>query len=168
MGFGNSKLETGETLNTFGPLVSIRAAYALSFGANIAIRAEHFFGSSSSYPLPLVARVDYHRRADFLGADLGFDIHTSHAIFRPYLGLGAMMLSETSSCSPVSGSGFDSLSSDLCTKSESSKYPLRPTLAPGLSMALLLGRFYVILEPRFYYLKGTNGFVSTAGLGLSL
>jgi len=168
MGFGNADLDSGETVNTFGLVASLRASYALSFGGNLALRVDHFFGTSSSYPLPLVARVEHHRRADFAAIDLGFDIRTSHAVFRPYLGVGAIMFTKNVECTAAGGNGFDSLGAEMCSKVSSSEHPIQPAIAPGLSMALMLGRFFIVLDPRFYYQKESAAFASTAGVGLSL
>lgn len=164
--FGNTSLPTRESVNTFGPNLGLRAGYTFSFGAALALRYDHFFGTTSSYPIPLVALIEHRTSAHFLAADFGFELTPSHAIFRPHVSIGLLGLRRSVSCSTVAGS-FDTVAEDLCLQNEGSETSWGLAAAPGLLMGLGWSRYYGFVDVQ-YFLADVDAFAIAGGLGLTL
>lgn len=164
--FGNTSLPTHESVNAFGPNFGLRAGYTFSFGAALALRYDRFFGTTSSYPVPLVALVEHRTSAHFLAADLGFELTPSHAIFRPHVSIGLLGLQKSVSCSTVSGS-FDTVARDHCLQNEGSETSWGPAAAPGLLMGLGWSRYYGFVDVGYFFAEA-GAFAIAGGLGLTL
>lgn len=165
--FGNASLPSGESLNAYGPGLGLRAGYTFAFGATAALRYDHFFGSTSSYPVPLVALIEHRTGASFLAADLGFELNPSHAILRPHVGLGLLGLRSSVKCDPVDGA-FRELANDLCQDHDQSETSWRPAVAPGLLMGLGWNRYYGFVDVQYLLRQDANAFAIAGGFGLTL
>jgi hypothetical protein len=164
--FGYDSLPTKESVNAFGPNFGLRAGYTFPFGAAFALRYDHFFGSTSSYPVPLVALIEHRTSAHFLAADLGFEFTPSHAIFRPHLSIGLLGLRQSVTCAPVSGS-FDSVAKDLCLQNDGAATSWAPAAAPGLLMGLGWSRYYGFVDVQYFFAE-VDAFAIAGGLGFTL
>lgn len=165
--FGDTSLPTGESVNAYGAGFSVRGAYVLDFGLSMGLRYDHFFGTTSSYPLPLVALVEYQTGASFLAADAGFELALSHALFRPHVGLGAVGLRKSVKCSPVDGS-FGTLARDLCADNENAETDWGLGVAPGLLMGLGWGKFYGFADLSYLFREPADAFLLAGGVGVTL
>jgi hypothetical protein len=165
--FGNASLPSGESLNAYGPGLGLRAGYTFAFGASAALRYDHFFGSTSSYPVPLVALIEHRTGASFVAADLGFELTPNHAILRPHVGLGLLGLRTSVKCDPVDGA-FRELADDLCRDQDQSETSWRPAAAPGLLMGLGSNRYYGFVDVQYLLREGANAFAIAGGFGLTL
>ncbi len=165
--FGNASLPSGESINAYGPGLGLRAGYAFALGATVALRYDHFFGSTSSYPVPLVALIEHRTGASFLAADLGFELTPTHAIFRPHVGLGVLGLRRSVKCDPVDGA-FRDLAADLCQDHDDSQTDWRPAIAPGLLMGLGWNRYYGFVDVQYLLREEANAFNLAGGFGLTL
>lgn len=164
--FGNASLPTKESVNAFGPNFGLRAGYTFAFGAALALRYDHFFGTTSSYPVPLVALIEHRTSAHFLAADLGFELTPSHAIFRPHVSIGMLGLRQSVSCTTVSGS-FDAVAHDLCLQNSGAHTSFAPAAAPGLLMGLGWSRYYGFVDVQYFFAE-VDAFAIAGGLGLTL
>ncbi|MFW5740288.1 MAG: hypothetical protein ACOC1F_07975 [Myxococcota bacterium] len=165
--FGDTTLDTGESVNAYGPGLSLRGAYALGFGGTIGLRYDHYFGVTSSYPVPLLALIEYQTGASFIAADLGFELAISHAYFRPHVGLGALALRSSVKCSPVAGS-FDPLANQLCNLNDRSNTNWGFAAVPGLLMGLGWGRYHGFVDLQYYVRDEANAFGLAGGFGISM
>lgn len=164
--FGNADIATGESLNSYGPTASIRVGYTFAFPIYLGLRYDHFFGSSAQYPVPLLARVEYHLGAHFVGANAGAELRIGPAFLRPQLGVGLLALRSSASCSAASGS-FSDLSAQTCHDLEQSSTSWAAAVVPGVPMGLHFGRFFAFVEPSYYVRKtaGAYALVGAVGLG---
>jgi len=165
--FGNTTLATGETVNAYGPGLALRGAYAFDFGGTLGLRVDHYFGSTSSYPVPLVALIEHQTGASFAGADVGFELPVSHALFRPHVGLGLLGLHQHVQCSPVSGS-FDDLANQLCEDNDEGSTTWSLSAVPGLLMGLGWSRYYGFVDMQYYFSGEADAFAIAGGAGVTL
>jgi hypothetical protein len=164
--FGNTTLPTGESINAFGPSIGLRAGYALSFGGTLALRYDHFFGTTSSYPIPLVALVEHRTSAHFMAADLGFEFTPSQALIRPHVSIGGLAHRLSTSCDAVNGS-YDSLANSLCSLNKDSKTSWNLAAAPGLLMGLGWSRYYGFVDIQYLFSE-VNAYGIVGGFGFTL
>jgi hypothetical protein len=167
MGFGNVHLSTGESLNTYGPGVSIRAGYRFSFGGFAGLRFDHFFGATTQYAWSGVARTRYGTSASIAALELGYELLLPHAFVRPHVALGAGFLGRDAECKPAEGS-FSALGEQHCAQvqqAESGRRSWGFAAVPGLTMGLRTGRFHVMVEPRYYVRSDANAFAIEGGIG---
>lgn len=167
VGFGGTKISTGESINPYGGGVTLRGGYVFPWRAYVGGRYDHFFGTTSSYSYPPVAAIEHRARAGFLAIDLGYDLPLPGAFARPHLGIGAGMLTRDVTCSPDPG-GYGGLSAQVCDPSTSSGQlgtVWHLALIPGLSMGLRTQRWVVLVEPRYYVLHEANAYAIFGGVG---
>jgi hypothetical protein len=165
--FGTTTLPTGESINAYGATAAIRAAYVLRFGGYAGVRYDHFFGSTSSYPVPLVAMVEHRTGASFVGPELGVELAIAHALFRPNVALGALGLRRSMSCTPVDGS-FAETAQQLCDRSDAHDTQWAFAAVPGLLMGLGWSSFYGFVDTRYYVRDEAGAFGILGGVGLTL
>ncbi|HNS95927.1 MAG TPA: hypothetical protein PLJ27_12370 [Polyangiaceae bacterium] len=166
-GFGSTTLSSGETINAYGPGLGLHAGYTFEIGVAIALQYQHFFGTTSSYPIPLVALIEHRTGASFASVDLGFEFTPSHAIFRPHVGLGIAGLRKSIECSPVDGS-FSALARDVCHDYHASHGSWSKAIAPGLLMGLGFDRYYGFVDLQYLIPDDAEAFIVTGGFGLTL
>lgn len=165
-GFGRATIATSETVNTYGPAIGLRLGYTFPFPLHLGLRYEHFFGTSEQYPVPLVAMTKYHAGASFLGAAVGAELLIGPAYLRPEVGLGAIVLRSSATCSPVAGS-FSDLASQMCAANKDSSASWAPAIAPGLVMGLRLDRVHAFVEPAYYLRKSASAYAILGGVGVA-
>lgn len=165
--FGSSKLSSGESINAYGATLAIRAAYVLRFGGYAGLRYDHFFGATSSYPVPLVAMLEHKTGASFIGPELGFELAISHAVFRPNVALGALGLRRNVSCTPVEGS-FGDTAQQLCDRSEMHDTDWAFAAVPGLLMGLGWSPVYGFADIRYTIRDEAGAYGILGGVGLTL
>lgn len=166
-GFGNVRLSTGESINTYGPGLGLRVGYRFSFGGFIALRYDHFFGSSTEYAWSGVARTRYQASASFPAVDLGYELLLPHAFVRPHVALGAGFLRRNVECKIADGS-FSSVGQQHCDqvqRAEARGESWGVAVVPGLTMGLRAGRFHFLVEPRYYVRSDANAFAIEGGIG---
>jgi hypothetical protein len=166
-GFGDVRLSTGETANSYGPGFTLRAAWRFSFGATVAVRWDHFLGTSSEYVWTGVARTQYQAGATFPFAEFGYELLLPHAFVRPNVAVGGGSLRRNVECSRAQGS-FGYVADQHCSGVESAEASARGwafAVAPSLTMGLRARRFHVLLEPRYYVRNDANAFAIAAGIG---
>jgi len=165
--FGDTQLSTGESVNAYGPGLGLRASYAFDFGGTLGLRYDHFFGTTSSYPVPLVALIEYQTGASLIAADAGFELAISHALFRPHVGVGLLGRRTSVTCSPVSGS-FGALAQDLCDQNDDAQTSWGFAAVPGLLMGLGWSRYYGFVDIQYYLRDEANAFGIAGGVGITL
>ncbi|MBI5535065.1 MAG: hypothetical protein HY898_20225 [Deltaproteobacteria bacterium] len=166
-GFGKVTISTGETVNGYGPVLALRAAWRFSFGGVVGVRYDHFFGTTSEYPWSGVARVGYRTGASIPGIELGYELLLPHAFVRPHVAVAAGWLRRSVECNAADGS-YAAMADQLCAEAESSesaRRSLRIAFVPGLTMGLRTGRFHAMVEPRYYVRKDANAFAILGGIG---
>ncbi|MCU0693100.1 MAG: hypothetical protein MUF54_17030 [Polyangiaceae bacterium] len=166
-GFGDVSLTTGETVNTYGAAIGVGAGYVLPFKAYVGLRYEHFFGQTSVYPVPLVALIEHHNAASFMGTDLGYELSFYRALIRPQIGVGAGLLRRSVACQQVSGS-FDDLARQVCAAASGSANDVAFAIAPGLLMGVCFSRLYGFTDVRYYLRENASALGVFGGIGVAL
>ena len=166
-GFGDVRISTGESVNSYGPGFTLRAAWRFGFGATFGLRWDHFLGTSSEYSWTGVARLQYATGATFPLAELGYELLLPHAFVRPHVAVGAGSLRRSVQCNSADGS-FHAIADQLCADADRAESAARGwafAVAPGLTMGLRTGRFHAMVEPRYYVRDAANAFAIAAGVG---
>ena len=168
--FGNVKLPTGESTNTYGAGASLRGGYVFRFGGFLALRFEHFLGTSADYVYPSVATTTYRAGAEFLGGEVGYELNLPHAFLRPHVGVGAGWLTRTGSCS-AAHSSWGTIPDQTCSVTLSraeSGGSWNLSVAPGLTMGVTFAKWRVFVEPRYYFRDSAGAYGIFGGVGLAL
>lgn len=165
--FGDTSLSTGESVNAYGPGLVLRGAYTFDFGGTLGLRYDHYFGSTSTYPVPLVALIEHQTGASFAAAEAGFELSVSHALFRPRIAFGLLGLRSSVKCSPVSGS-FSELARQLCAQNDENEVDWGVAAAPGLLMGLGWSRYYGFADIQYYLRDEAEAFGIAGGVGVTL
>jgi hypothetical protein len=170
-GFGDVALSTGESINGYGVGVSPRVAYVFPFHGYAGLRFEHFAGSTSRYEYPGVGNFDYHAWAEWIGGELGAEIGLPHALIRPHIAAGAIMLRRSVGCPSDTTGSYADVQSHTCSVAQNNEQAASATrlaLVPGLTMGVRTERFYVLVEPRYYVVRDASSYGIFAGVGLLL
>jgi len=169
-GYGRAQLSTRETVNTFGAAGSLRVGYRFGFGGIVALRYDHFFGTSSEYLYDSVGNFAFRSRVSAAVAELGYELFLPHAFVRPHVGVGGGWVRRSVECKPASGSYGTAGQQycDLATEDERAYQSFRLAVAPGLTMGVRFGAVHLFLEPRYYIRSDANGYALFAGVGMAL
>lgn len=168
-GYGRAQLSTRESVNTYGPAGSLRLGYRLRFGGFVALRYDHFFGTTSEYLYDSVGNFAFRSRVSSALAELGYDLFLPHAFLRPHVGIGGGWVRRSVDCKTASGSYATAGQQfcDLASSDEKAQQSLRLAVAPGLTMGVRFGPVHVFLEPRYYVRSDANGYALMAGVGMA-
>lgn len=168
-GYGRAQLSTKETLNTYGPVGSLRLGYRFGFGGFVGARYDHFFGASSQYLYDSVGNFAFRSRVSSALLELGYELFLPHAFVRPHVGIGGGWVRRSVECKPASGAYADAGQQycDLATNDERAYQSVRLAVVPGLTMGVRFGAIHLFLEPRYYFRSDANGYALLAGVGMT-